>query len=115
MHLAPAIEKALESPGEAKRADPKLNKYVGRYDRPLGGESYVVIMDGELAVFSVPTDNPLRSLIRLKHIEGDTFKRIRSDGELGEAFLFETGPDGKVTRMIRNSNYSIRVGWGQSP
>jgi len=107
--VAPAIEKAVESPGKAKRADRKLNKYVGRYDRPLGGESYVVIMNGELAVFSVPTENPLRSLTRLKHIEGDTFKRIRGDGELGEAFLFETGPDGEVTRMVRNSNYSIRM------
>jgi CubicO group peptidase (beta-lactamase class C family) len=107
--VAPAIEKSIESPGKAKRADAKLSKYVGRYDRPLGGESYVVIMDGELAVFSIPTDNPARSLTRLKHIEGDTFKRIRSDGELGEAFRFETGPDGKVTRMVRNSNYSIRV------
>jgi CubicO group peptidase (beta-lactamase class C family) len=107
--VAPAIAEAVESPGEGKKADPALEKYVGRYDRPLGGETHVVIQDGELATLSVPTSNPADALSKLKHMEGDTFRRVRDDGELGEAIRFELDADGKVTKMWRNNNYSVRV------
>jgi hypothetical protein len=58
---------------------------------------------------SMPTDTPLRSLTKLKRVGDNTFKRVRSNGDLGEAIVFELGPDGRVTRMIRNSNYAVRV------
>lgn len=107
--VAPAIAAAVESPDDAEKADPALQKYVGRYERPLGGESYAFIWKGKLAMVSLPTENPLGSLTKLKHIEGDTFRRIRDDGELGEEFFFEVGPDGEVTTVWRNSNPSYRV------
>ena len=108
--IAPAIAQALEKPGEGDEADPDLKLYTGRYDRPFGGgETYVLIKDGGLVTFSVPTSNPLRSQTKLKRVEGHVFRRIRDDGELAEAIVFEVGPDGEVTRMIRNSNYSLRV------
>jgi hypothetical protein len=75
----------------------------------LGGETHVVIEDGELATLSVPTSNPADALTKLKHMEGDTFRRVRDDGELGEAIRFELDADGKVIKMWRNNNYSVRV------
>jgi CubicO group peptidase (beta-lactamase class C family) len=107
--VAPTIAQAIESPGEGEKADPALEKYVGRYDRPLGGETHVIIQDGELATLSVPTGNPADALTKLKHIEGDTFRRVRDDDEIGEAIRFELDADGKVIKMWRNNNYSVRV------
>lgn len=106
--VAPRIAKALESAAPVKKTDPGLDKFVGRYQRPLGGETEVLILDGELVLLPVPTDNPQR-VTKLKFVEGNTFRRVRDDGELGEKILFEQGPDGKVTRMIQNSNYALRV------
>jgi CubicO group peptidase (beta-lactamase class C family) len=107
--VAPAIEQAIEEPGEGKSADPDLQKYVGRYDRPLGGETHVLIMEDKLAMLYAPTENPSEAVTKLKHIEGDTFRRIRDDGELGEPIEFEVDAAGQVTRLFRNSNYSIRA------
>jgi hypothetical protein len=42
-------------------------------------------------------------------VEGNIFRRVRDDGELGEKVIFEVGPDGEVTRMIRSSQYSNRI------
>jgi hypothetical protein len=106
---APAILKALENPGQGKKGDEDLEKFVGRYDRALSREMYVLIMEGELAVISLPNDNPLDSLTRLKRVGENTFRRIRDDGNLGEEVVFELGPDGKVTCLIWHSNYAYRV------
>jgi len=107
--IAPAIKKAIENPEQEKKAHPDLEKYVGRYERPMGREMYVLIMDGKLAAISLPTDNPLDSLTKLKHIEENIFRRVRDDENLGEKIVFELGPDGKVTRLIWHSNYLYRV------
>ncbi len=105
--IRPAIRKALDDPGGAVEPDPELQRYVGRYDRPLGGETHVLIKDGKLATLSLPTMSP--SLTLFEHVGEHTFRRIRDDGELAETTTFEVGPDGEVTRMVRNTNYSIRV------
>jgi CubicO group peptidase (beta-lactamase class C family) len=107
--VAPAIKKALENPAQAKKDYPELEKFVGRYQEPYGQEMHVLIMDGDLSIISLPTDNPLDSLTRLKHIEENTFQRVRGDGNLGEKIVFESGPDGKVSRLIWSSNYANRV------
>lgn len=105
--VAPAILDAVKNPGKAKRADPDLEKYVGRYELPIGRETMIVIWEGELATLYIPTDNPRPS--KLKRMEGHTFRRVRSDGELGAEVVFETGPDGKVTHMIYQSQQYIRI------
>ena len=76
---------------------------VRRADRlaPVG------TVDGQLSTVSFPTSNP--RLTKLRHMGEHTFRRIRDDGGLAEAFTFEVDADGQVTRMVRNSNYSIRV------
>jgi len=107
--LAPAIHEAVEEPGKAKKHDPALERFVGRYNRPLGGETHVFIKEGKLVLMPLPSDNPSDSLTTLKHIEKNIFRRVRDDDELAEAVIFETDPAGSVTRMIRNSQYYLRV------
>jgi hypothetical protein len=107
--VAPAILEAVKNPGKAKKPDKDLKKFVGRYERPIGRESMVVLWEGELAVMYIPTNNPSDSLTRLRRVEGNIFRRVRDDGELGEKIVFEVGPDGEVTRMIWNSQYSLRI------
>ena len=48
-------------------------------------------------------------MVRLKHIEGGRFRRIRDDERLGEEIVFETDEAGHVIRMWRHSNPSERI------
>ena len=105
--VAPAILAAVEDPDAVAKPDQRLARLTGTYDRPLGGESLVLEWQGQLAVVGFPTADPLTSLIKLRHVEGDTFRRVRDNGDLGEAFTFEELPDGSM-RMWRNDNYSVR-------
>ena len=86
-------------------------RFTGTYQRPLGGESAVLLWEGELHVLSLPNDDPLDSLTRLRHIEDGTFRRVRDNGDLGEEFVFEEMPDGRML-MWRNDNSSIRAAGG---
>ncbi len=107
--VAPALTAAKEKPDEGKKHDPELERYVGRYDS--WSEVQVVIKDGDLAMFHVPTDDPVESLMQLKRIDENTFRRVRKDDkdELGEEVVFELGPDGEVLRFRRHGNYAFRV------
>ncbi len=103
-----------EPTGEEEQKDPAtapdLTPYLGTYSgQPWGGESAAVRWKGALAIMSLPTDNPLQALTRLKHEAGDTFRRVRSDGELGEAIVFERGAEGRVTGYRQHGNLSPRV------
>jgi CubicO group peptidase (beta-lactamase class C family) len=107
--VAPAIEKALESPGEAKKAPAELEKYTGLY-RDFWGESAVLTWEGGLAMVSTRTRNPSEGLTKLKHIEGHVFRRIRENDEgLGEEVVFEVDTEGRVVRMRHHGNYSEKV------
>ena len=108
--VAPALRKAAKGSGDDPAADETaadLRRFTGTYQRPLGGESAVLIRDGDLHVLSLPTGNPLNALTRLRHIEDGTFRRVRDNDDLGEEFIFEEMPDGSM-RMWRNDNYSVR-------
>ncbi len=106
--VAPVIKEVLKTPGEAKTPNPEWEKYTGLYERPLGGESHVIFWMGELATISFPTENPLRSLTKLKHVEGHVFRRVRDNGELGTPVTFEVDADGKVIKMWSTVNYSVK-------
>ena len=68
----------------------------------------MLVREGDLHVLSLPTDNPLSALTHLRHVEDGTFRRVRDNGDLGEAFVFEEMPDGRML-MWRNENYSVRA------
>jgi hypothetical protein len=102
-----AILDAVKNPGKAKKHDPELDKFVGRYELPIGRETMVVIWEGELARMSVPTSNPSPS--KMRRVKDNIFRMVRRDGELGSEVIFEAGPDGKVTRMIYHSQHYNRI------
>ncbi len=108
--VAPAIKAATDGADQAKPLDAALKKYVGAYDEfPWGGESAVVPWKGGLAVVSLPTDDPIKDLIRLKHVDGGRFRRVRDDDALGEEIFFEEDASGKVLRLWRHGNRSERI------
>jgi len=98
---------AASTPGTSA---PDLAPYVGTYsEQPWGGESAAIRWKGGLALMSLPTDNPLRAITRLKWVEGDTFRRVRSDEALGEEIVFERDASGRVTGYRQFGNLSPRV------
>ena len=107
--VAPAMSKAVESPGTAEKPAPDLAKFVGRYERPIGRETQVVLWNDGIAMLSLPNDNPSDSMTTLRRVKGNTFRRLRDDGELGEEIVFETGPDGKVAGFVWNSQKSKKI------
>jgi CubicO group peptidase (beta-lactamase class C family) len=108
--VAAAVEAAQDSADQGEPLSAELKKYVGAYDQyPWGGESAVIPWKGGLAAVSLPTDNPLEAMTKLKHIEGDHFRRIRDDESLGEEIVFETDANGNVLRMWQHSNPAERM------
>ena len=94
----------------AATANAEFDDYVGRYVRGVGAsETAVFHWKGGIAMMGLPTDNPHRSLTRLQHIEGDTFRRINRDGELGIEVEFERNEAGEVIKMWSSLNYQNRV------
>ena len=44
-----------------------------------------------------------------KHIKDDTFRQVKENGELGDAFIFERDKNGKVYRYVDGGNYKNRM------
>ncbi len=87
-----------------------LSDYIGYYNTmPWNSESYIGQLNGELVSLSLPTNDPADALTRYRHIEGDTFRRIRDDNELGEEFVFERNDQGQVIRAQSHGNYITKV------
>lgn len=86
-------------------AVPSLAAYTGSYDEfPWGGETLIVPWGDGLAAVSIPTTTPMKDLDRLRKTGEHTFRRVRSDGTLGEEIRFEVGADGRATRLWQHSN-----------
>ena len=66
----------------------------------------MVQWEGGIAMLSLPTQNPLLALTKLRKTGEHTFRRVRSDDTLGEAYVFRMGPDGKAIGLVVNSNVS---------
>jgi CubicO group peptidase (beta-lactamase class C family) len=107
--VSPAILAVRKDTGsKAKPADPTLAAYAGTYEGIWGGETAVLPWDGSLASLSLPTDDPMRGLVKWKKTGPHTFRRIRPDGELGETLRFEMGADGKAAAYWVFSNRYAR-------
>ena len=84
-----------------------LEIYVGTYDEaPWSGENAVIVWKGELAVVSLPTDDPLGSMMKLRKSGEHTFRRVRDDDTLGEEIRFDIGPEGHAVRMWQHNNFN---------
>ena len=82
-----------------------LADYTGFYNsQPWGSEEIVAKFNNQLVFLSLPNSDPAENMTRLKHIEGDTFRRIRSDDELGETVQFFRDINGNVTHYTQHQN-----------
>ena len=103
------LKKVTDKPKKEKTTI-DLEAYSGNYSaQPWGGETAILPWQGKLAIFGLPSENPFRSLTLLKHVESDTFRRIRKDETLGEEVVFERDETGKVIRMWQHSNYMEKI------
>ncbi len=104
------ILKKAKDKDEEEKAAVDLEDYAGHYDsQPWWGETAILPWQGKLAMFGLPSENPGKNLTLLKHIEGDTFRRVRKDETLGEEVVFERDKSGKVFRMWHHSNYENKI------
>ena len=95
-----------------KKADSTLNlqDYVGHYDqRPWGSEEYIGVWEGKLVMLNLPTRDPAEAMTLYKHIDGDTFKRVRDDESLGETVVFQRDTQGRVISYTQHNNLTRRM------
>ena len=105
------LSKVKDSKKEESSEEKKnLQEYVGYYNPlPWWSEEYISTWDGKLVTLSLPVDKPGNNMTFYKHIEGDTFRRIRDDQELGETIVFERDKKGKIIRYKQHGNYSKKI------
>jgi CubicO group peptidase (beta-lactamase class C family) len=90
---------------------PVLDEYEGYYSAlPWQSEFFLASWHHRLVMLSLPSDDPAGSMIKLKYIKKDQFRRIREDGEPGETFEFERDANGSIYRIKRHNNYFSRIG-----
>jgi len=115
---AKGMHEILKKAGQSSEKNPPCEQntgvdtgeYEGYYSQmPWGSEAYVSSWYGELVLIYLPADSPSRAMTFLKHIEGDTFRRERDDGELGETLVFERDKEGHVIKYKRHGNYSMKI------
>jgi hypothetical protein len=94
-----------QKPAGDKEPGPDLNEYAGYYNLlPWGSEMHVSAWYGKLVTIGLPTNSPAEAMTLFKHTAGDTFRRIRDDGELGEELEFERNDVGEIVRFKTHGN-----------
>ncbi len=97
--FAPAIKAArADSVKAPPPPDPSLDRYLGTYETS-GADVEVIRWEGGLATMHVPSGEPVKTITKYRKVGEHTFRRIRSNGELGETLTFTIGPDGKATEL----------------
>ena len=100
-------ETDLNSKEENKKS---LQDFVGYYSQqPWWSEVYVGSWNDKLVMLDLPTDNPADAMTFFKYIEGDTFRRIRDDDELGESVTFERDKSGKIINYKVHGYYAQKM------
>jgi CubicO group peptidase (beta-lactamase class C family) len=109
------IRQIMQKVKKAKKDDDStptvnLEQYAGHYSaQPWWGEEYIMPWGDQLVSLGLPSDNPGEAMTFFKHIEGDTFRRIRDDDTLGEALIFERDANGHVISVSQHGNYSVKI------
>lgn len=106
----PDPEQRKKAAAKAAEASKALERYTGTYESGFAGEIAVVVWEDSLAAFGLPTMNPVEGLMKLRKAGEHRFRRVREDDKtLGEAIVFEMGPDGRAERMRWHSNIYRRT------
>ena len=95
---APKVNNAGQS------TDKSLNEYIGIYSRK-DRETFLSSWNNHIVTMPLPTNSPADNMTFYKHIEGDTFRRIRDDGELGETMVFERNNKNEVIRVVTHHQF----------
>ena len=102
-----ALESVQNDPGGGTPRPDALAEYEGLYESTWG-ETVILRWDDSLVALRVPTNDPLEAMTKLRRSGDDTFRRVRDDGELGEAYVFHR-EGGAIDRLSVHGNYSRRV------
>lgn len=87
-----------------------FSDYTGLYDAsPWNADTAFIVWEGKLAALRLSSNSPVQELRYWKHIEGDVFRRIRSDGVLAETWRFERDPSGNVERVKVYGDYLPKI------
>lgn len=107
--VAPALGRALKKEAPVPAPDPLWAKYVGGY-RSRGGDSKVVVVDGQLWLIAPMEEDPVETKSVLVPLREHTFRIEGSGGgPHGELARFELDAAGNVTRLYTGVNYSTRL------
>jgi Beta-lactamase len=86
----------------APAGGPPLEDFAGRYStQPIDSEHVVLPWGKDLAALWLPVAEPATAMLVLRHVAGDTFRTVRSDGSLGESFSFQRDAGGRVVGYRR--------------
>ncbi len=102
----------LSANGQSEKSEPlvDLKEYTGYYEwkgsRTMQ-EHHISTWEGQLVMLALPTDSPAEDMAMFKPVEGDTFRRVRPDGELGESLVFDRDEDGKIHQLKRFDNWTL--------
>ena len=109
--LGPAVKKNSMCAADLPVRNPDFEKFVGVYDSVWGRLAIVFWADGLAAVDLDSSAVDLDDWVSpLRHIEGNVFRRVRSDDEsLAEEWVFAFDADGQVVSVTSHSNPSVRV------
>ena len=102
-----ALESVQNDPGGGTPRPDALAEYEGLYESTWG-ETVILRWDDSLVALRVPTNDPMEAMTKLRRSGDDTFRRVRDDGELGEAYVFHR-EGGAIDRLSVHGNYSRRV------
>ena len=102
------VSKAEET--AAGDAQGNLKEFTGYYSKqPWWSEEYIGIWGDKLVTMNLPSRSPGDAMTMYKHIEGDTFRRIRDDNELGETMVFKRNDAGQVTAYELHTNIYKKI------
>jgi CubicO group peptidase (beta-lactamase class C family) len=103
--------KAVPDDAENRLSRARLAEYTGRFEFVDGmGEARISPWEGRLALLELPTADPAGAMQIYEHVEGDTFRRVRPDGDYGETLSYERDGSGRVTGASYFSYEMVRVG-----
>lgn len=99
------LSKAPEMSDDSDSKD--LSEYVGFYQFGVGSDEYIGKWGDKLYLVGMPNNDPASSMIMFRHKEGDTFVRIRDNGEDGESLEFIRDEDGNITEARRYNTWRL--------
>ena len=89
---------------------PDLEEYEGYYHMlPWQPEVYLASWHNNLVILNLPSQNPAESMVKLKYVGKDLFRKVRKDEKLGESYEFIRGDDGSIKKFKRHNNYFTRI------